>query len=530
MRGGRAHPDRGLPSWKAAGVPAATVLLAALAALWLLQATPHGLGIASDSVAYLGGAMNLLAGRGFSRLSGGGSIEPLTHFPPFYSLVLAGLGNLGMEPVGGARWVNAILLGCLVCGVVLASSRIGAGPVALVAAGALSAASPMLFEVSSWALSEPLFLVLGLAGLIVLERGLKEPSHRSFLAAGALVGLAYLTRYVGIALVLAGIARILMVPNTSSRQKTTALALFLIGGLAPMAIWLGRNWLLTGTLTNRTLTWHPLTITKWKSPLQLLWSWILPLKFTWLALEITLAGLILGAIAMGRRIRGKARESLARLFESARRGGLAAGLAVFALVYVLVVFASLLWVDAATPVDQRIAAPVYVTVLILAGSGADRLWRRAGKWGRTALAAMGIIILAGYALRTWLLVQETQRDGQGYASEAWQLSGAVSAVQRLPEALLLYTNNPEALFFLTGRGAYGLPQPFDSVTGKPVPNFTARLEAVQQALESYGGAVIVFQSPGSEEETRSLAPLLDDLQPYYEGPDGTVRVSAGDHG
>jgi hypothetical protein len=504
--------------------------LAILASVGLLGATPHGLGIASDSVAYLGGAANILAGQGFSRLSGGGTVETLTHFPPFYSLVLAGLGSLGVDLAGGARWVNAILLGCLVCGVALASSRIGAGPVAVVAAGALAAASPMLFEVSSWALSEPLFLVLGLAGLIVLERGLREPSHRSFLAAGALVGLAYLTRYVGVALVLTGIARILMVPNIPSRRKTTALALFLIGGLAPMALWLGRNWLLTGTLTNRTLTWHPLTITKWKSPVQLLWSWILPLKFTWLALEIALAALVLGAIAIGWRIRGKARESLARLFESARRGGLAAGLAGSALVYVLVVFASLLWVDAATPVDQRIAAPVYVTVLILAVSGADRLWRRAGKWERSAMAVMGIIILAGYALRTWLLVQETQRAGQGYASEAWQLSGAVSAVHRLPESLLLYTNNPEAVYFLTGRGAYGLPQPFDSVTGKPVPDFTARLEAVQQALETHGGAVIVFQSPGSEEETQSLAPLLQDLQAYYEGLDGTVRVSTTDHG
>ena len=532
MMRGRANrnPDRRLESWRAVRVPAAIVTLATLAGIWLFEATPHGLGIASDSVAYLGGAANILAGQGFSRLSGGGTVEPLTHFPPFYSLVLAGLGRLGVDLAGGTRGLNAALMGLLVCGVALAGSRIGMSPIAILVAGAFAAASPILFELSGWALSDPLFLVLGLTGLLVLERGLKSPSPRVLLLSGALVGLAYLTRYVGVSLVLTGMIRILLLPAIPSREKRLALMLFLAGSLTPVAIWFGRNWLLTGTFTNRTFAWHPLTTTKWKSPLQLLWSWILPLKFTWLALEITLAAVGLGAVVWTWRIRRRLGASGIQVVEFARRGGLAAGLAVFAVVYTLGVLASLLWVDAAIPVDQRISAPTYLAVLILAVSSADRLWRRAGERGRAGLIAAAIIILAGYAGRTWGLTQEYRRDGQGFASEGWRRSGAIAAVRRLPASLLLYTNNPEAVYFFTGRGAYGLPQPFDSVTGRPMAGFTGRLEAVGATLTSSGGAVIVFQSPGSEEEIRTLAPLLDGLLLYYEGLDGTVRVSPGDHG
>ncbi|MEX0787167.1 MAG: glycosyltransferase family 39 protein [Anaerolineales bacterium] len=530
MRGAQVNPDRRVRSMDRAGIPAAALLLGAVAAGVLLLATPHGLGIASDSVAYLGGAANLLAGRGFSRLSGGGTIEPLTHFPPFYSLTLAGLGRLGIEPIAGARWANAALLGCLVFGIVFAIRRLGASSASAVAAGAFAAASPILFEVSGWALSEPLFLVLGLAGLVLLEEGLRKHNLRHCFFAGVLVGLAYLTRYVGVALVVAGVARILLVTDRSPRQKRAAIAIFLGASLAPLALWLGRNWLLTGTLTNRTLAWHPLTITKWKAPFQLVWSWLLPLKFTWLALQIMLVALGLGILAVGWKIRGKVRASLPRVVEGARRGGLAAGLAVFASVYTLAVLASLLWVDAATPVDQRIASPVYVCALILAVTGADRLWGRAGTRVRWALLATGILILASYVSRTWVVMKEYQRYGLGYASEGWRHSGAVAAVRRLPDSLLLYTNNPEAVYFFAGHGAYGLPQPFNSVTGRPVDDFAVRLDAVRAALAGSGGAVIVFQSPGSESEIRSLAPLLGDLQPYYEGSDGTVRLGVGKDG
>ena len=67
-----------------------------------VRSTPFGLGLVNDSAYYIEGAANLLAGKGFVRLSGGGELKPITHFPPLFSLVLAGLGLAGMDCKRGA--------------------------------------------------------------------------------------------------------------------------------------------------------------------------------------------------------------------------------------------------------------------------------------------------------------------------------------------------------------------------------------------------------------------------------------------
>jgi hypothetical protein len=48
------------------------VILGGLAAGAVLLATPHGLGLGSDSAVYVAAGRNLVAGRGLSWLSGGG--------------------------------------------------------------------------------------------------------------------------------------------------------------------------------------------------------------------------------------------------------------------------------------------------------------------------------------------------------------------------------------------------------------------------------------------------------------------------
>src|SRR4030066_167150 len=82
------------------------IILAALSLVGMLglwRSTPYGLGLVNDSATYVEGATSLLAGNGYVRVSGGGEIKPITHFPPFFSLILAGLGLVGMDLLQGAR-------------------------------------------------------------------------------------------------------------------------------------------------------------------------------------------------------------------------------------------------------------------------------------------------------------------------------------------------------------------------------------------------------------------------------------------
>src|SRR5574340_181849 len=86
------------------------VVLAALGVLLVLRATPEGLGLSDDSIAYIAGARSMLAGHGYREawlVSNG----PVTHFPPAYPAVLTFLGWFGLDPLRGARFLGAALFG-----------------------------------------------------------------------------------------------------------------------------------------------------------------------------------------------------------------------------------------------------------------------------------------------------------------------------------------------------------------------------------------------------------------------------------
>src|SRR3990172_3189715 len=83
-------------------------LIALIGMLLVIKTTPDGLGLSDDSIAYIAGARSMVAGDGY-REAWLASNQPVTHFPPAFSSVLAFFGLFGIDPLRGARWVNAFL-------------------------------------------------------------------------------------------------------------------------------------------------------------------------------------------------------------------------------------------------------------------------------------------------------------------------------------------------------------------------------------------------------------------------------------
>lgn len=510
--------------WKRLWGPLVVVgVLAVAGGVLLANMIPHGIGLSSDSLLYVMGAESLRSGAGWTQLSGEGTREAIAHFPPLYSWLLAAVAG----PTGGvldaASRVSILLFGGVIAATGAALTTLEDDPVAGVVAALLLAVSPILISVYSWAMSETLFLLLGLASLAFLAMGLGRAGIGWLILAGLAAGLAYLARYVGMALILTGGIVLALRSGMSRKERTIAIAAFAGPAFLGVGAWSVRNLLLTGTTTNRTLTWHALSTTKWKSPLALIWAWLFPSEFDAAALRLTAATLVVVALA-GAILVARHRLHVRQTINTWRRSPSFSVLnATYAVVYAGLVGFSLMFADAATPVDLRIAAPVYLcSIVAVSAVWATGYRRRPTVWARPILLLAVAALGGSYGLRSWRLGSEIRGDGQGFASSGWRDSSLMAAANRLPPDALVYSDNREVYTFFTGVGAYGLPAERDSVTGRINPETPAILEQILERLQESGGVVVLFGSGDSDLERAYLAPLLTRLNLVVSASDGQI--------
>src|SRR5688500_9973019 len=82
------------------------ILLVVIGILLVLRATPDGLSLSDDSLAYVAGARGILGGQRY-RDAWLAATQPGSHFPPACSSVLGCRGMFGIDPLRGARLVNS---------------------------------------------------------------------------------------------------------------------------------------------------------------------------------------------------------------------------------------------------------------------------------------------------------------------------------------------------------------------------------------------------------------------------------------
>jgi 4-amino-4-deoxy-L-arabinose transferase-like glycosyltransferase len=206
------------------------LLLAVIGTFLILRATPQGLGLSDDSIAYIAGARSMLAGQGY-REAWLASNQPVTHFPPGFSSVLAFFGLFGLDPLHGARFVNALLFGLNAALLGILTWRMTPSLTAGLILSALFVSSGEMLQVHAVAMSEPLFIFLSLLSLWMFDLYFERDHHWLWLVLCAMfVGAAYLTRYAGLALVATFVVA-LIVLHTDWRKRFTSVGIFLMGVL-----------------------------------------------------------------------------------------------------------------------------------------------------------------------------------------------------------------------------------------------------------------------------------------------------------
>ncbi len=490
-------------------------IAAPLACALVLYATAFGVGLSPDSVAYVGAARNLADGRGYTLPYGGLADGPLRQFPPLYSALLAGAGAAAGDPLVAARWVQALLFACNILLVARAVASMSPAPRWLpwLSAAFFTLGGGML-ELHSMAWSEGLFLALTLLSFLALAAAASRRTWAALLAAGLLAGAACMARFAGVAVVAAGSLALLLLWRASLLRRLGAAALYAVLGVAPLALWLASDLLRGGQATGRQVAVHLFSVDHARSALTTVAAWLgMPPEASGI---MKLAAVLLLAVA-GAGIWWQRRSQTADTFAAPPIPPLAKLLALFVAVYALFLVVSISFVDANTPLDNRILAPIYAAGVALAGYAFGDYWRRAaGRSGiRRGMLAGALLLLAIHVLPAAMFVQGAHASGLGFSARDARLAALESAVRELPDQMLIFSNSPEAVYIGAGRRAQALPKKFLAMQQNANPDYTAALRQITDAVADGEAAVVLFERVSSRNlpaasdlEAAGIAPIL----------------------
>lgn len=493
--------------------------------------TPYGLSLRDDSYSYVAGAASLAQGTGFGRLTGDGSVNPITNFPPLYPLLLASSAKIGLDVYVFARALSSLLFGltalAAVVGVDRATSSVGYAAFA----GGIVLGSGTLIEQYVWLQSEPLFLCLTLVGLVSIGSYINRPTQRSHLVLGMVAtALAAYTRFAAVGLILAGGLALLVLLRKPLSERLRQAGALVIVGVVPLVAFTVRNLGLKGDAANRPAPfWHPPAAEAWRGALDLSLKWLVPDRIAGLLTGsaavsvITFVSLLLISVLLALRLARRVRASPAQ--DSLLVHLVVQGL--FCLAYLITIVVTVLLFDRLTPLDERILSPVHLSLLIILALGAAYLSRGSKPSRRWSVALLVVVLAAFHIYRSALVAESLALDGRGYASERWRTSPTLTYARSLPD-VPVFTNNLPAMYFVAGRITYAIPTPTNLSSLESNPDYARELAEMRNLLrETDGYLVYVGYPPTDPQGSAELEALTFGLVPVHVFSEGTIFRAEG---
>jgi 4-amino-4-deoxy-L-arabinose transferase-like glycosyltransferase len=435
--------------------PAWVVLpaFAAGAVVWAATAA-QGISTSPDSAAYVSAARSLLADGSLVRFDG----VPLVEQPPLYPIVLAAWSAaFGIDPLAAARGLQIFAAGLLAIVMTALCARYASRDVTLLAATAIASAigAPFL-QVSAMAWTETIFVTMVAATLYCGLALLREPSSRRWLILlGFLAGASAVTRYAGV-FVMAWAVLVTLVACRHSpvlavgrAAGVAVLALIPIGGWALRNVAVGVAPLGPREPADETLSRAT------ENVMNALAGWVMPDRAD-LPTGVAAAVVTACFVVAWRLRRDTATHSPVAMTKEQ-------WLMLIVLPAGYLIFMVALSLRAAfDPLSNRLLVPAF-----------PALWLVLMRWAAVAvptvssraLSAPAGVFLA--AILGWIttavvfdvlrMLMTDRRDGRGFSSAAWKSSALIEQVKGMPKHCALTSNNPEALYLLTGFASTSAP-------------------------------------------------------------------------
>ena len=437
--------------WCARGLPVALGLAAVC--LVLLRQTEFGAGLTADSAGYVSTARNVFAGAGFVPAFG-----EYSHRPPLYPLILAATGLFHDDMIATAAVLNAVAFGLSVFVTAAWLHRRQVRTPLVTWAGLALVLSPVA-SVAAYVWAESVFVLFVLAALYFLDRFLVTGMRRALLVSAGFAALCCLTRYAGASVLLCAAVLIAARRQWRPAKRARATAFYAALGIAPTILWLVRNLLVVDSLTgDRSHHQDFPAVAVFHMVVELmLGTTVGPTVLDRIERFSSGTGLKLVCLLA---VWGLVALALVRW----RRAALGAAVpACFVVCYVALLAVVSAWpgLDAEPRYLAPLTAPMLlVCVLALHACASSRgaNWLgRGSRWRRWLVAAAMTGALALW-LAQWVTptVAEVRQwrthGGYGYGERWWAESATLASVRSGEYDGLLRSNDPFAVYLLTGGG------------------------------------------------------------------------------
>lgn len=516
----------------------AALICAAAGAGILFISMSQGVGVGGDATIYITSARNLLAGKGLGLINAAGDFRLIPYFPPFYSLVLAFFGLFTSNLSLVALILNLVFFAGLIFLITFWTLRISDRMFPGLLLGLLIAGSPIMIPAYSWAMSEPLSILLGFGGLILLEKSLIENRRALFWISAVLLALSFLTRYSSAAFIGAAVLLIFFFEGETLKERFLAALGYGLTSVVPMIVWLVMDFTQTATVSSRSMLsgrtaelWAAF-VPKLKHVFTL---WLLPeslavtmpgflVTFVTICILLFSVGFLIGSVIALRN--GTQYPRYARMFFL---------LSSFNLLYLLLIVLVSLNTYPPITINSRMLLPVYVSnfwqIYLLFALFAEYNHNLARAFVfNTALFLFTVF----NCYRGVRIANQNAIDGLGYNSTAWKNSETIAYIrENIPEDRQIVTNEETALLYLLDRRTWPMHEVYVNEPDKEYYAYESETgveqDASRRTFREGGAYLVVFDTFEDQmadiygENTRArIEKLFENLTLLFDGDDGMI--------
>jgi hypothetical protein len=490
--------------------------------------TPWGPSVGSDSVMYLLSAKNLIDVGYLGIIWGQGSFEPLAHYPPALSLLIAGLYASGIDVLSAMRIVDIVSFGLFLFFVGFISYGITRKFSLSIQLSILFFCTPFIFASYTSAMSEGLFYFFMVIGLLFLLLYFETKSRSTLIFSAILTLGAFMTRYMGIVIPIVCILGIVFLSQQNRKNRIFDTLIFSLISPGLSLIWFLWNFLATSHFGGRMVKGE---VDLWKSSIEfrlglssVIWNWLtlnsnVVVSYTArkVSISLFLFVIVILCVLLFYKVFQHPNKKYLTLIRWIILFALTAGL------YIAVYFCAFAFTTPLPFLDERIATPIYIAIIMTIFGIiflAIEIWQGA-KWLKWLSWVFLVIIISSYLPKTITLANTMRSDGGGYTSKTWRESPVIFAVRQLPENIPIVTNDPAAVLFLTSREAIWVSEALKIKEEHPENSYGKSQSNFGESVFRNGGALVLF--PGfywqleplyGEQTQERLNAMLDGLILY----------------